>query len=153
MEGLGDLLLDAEIHLQRQLLPQLADSRLPALRHQNEYREKDRLERDDHGPQSEGKGVELGKPEERRIPEQPRGEHQDMEDEEPGRARQGSKPVSHYLHPRLFTRMLGLDGAINAMGPVTPARSPPVDPRWQRRAAGSLYELVRHRRFGLVFFG
>src|SRR3990170_3542575 len=43
MQRLGDFLFNAQVHLQGQLLAKLADARLPALRHQYENRQEDRL--------------------------------------------------------------------------------------------------------------
>src|ERR1700682_902961 len=71
VQRLRNLLLHSEIDLQRKLLAQLTDLRLPALRHQHEDREKDRLERDDGGEHAVRVRIELLKSRERQVPPDP----------------------------------------------------------------------------------
>ena len=148
---LRHLFFDAEIDLQRQLLTQLADFRLTALAHEHEDRKEDRFERDDHRQQSIGKWIEARESEDRRIPQQPAREGEDVKDEEAsgaGEIRQASQRRGSFS---LLAGMLRLDGPENAMCALASTCAAAIDACWQRRSAGRRDHLALSC-FGLVSF-
>src|SRR3990167_9539022 len=121
LEYLRYLVLGAHVHLKIHFLPQIGYFSLPVLGDKNHYGKEYRFERDDHGEEAEGEGVEGGVPEKSAVPEHPDQKKYRVQNEEGNRPQLRGDVIRDLFRPPCACRELRAETLRKAIGGQTQA--------------------------------